>query len=544
MLGIMKTAAMIVLWLGVVGCVVRGDVAAPADDVGQRLADVVDRWTLGQFWGVVIVAVDGNVVFVRDDGFANSALDRVSALDSLFDVGSIAKSVTAAAALSLAEDGVLDLDAPVSEVLGRDLGRAGGATTRELLGHVGGVGSLRVDFRGADLETREGLLDALARATGPDDEGAFVYSNVGYFLVAAVVEHAAGEAFEEVVRERVFDEAMSWRTIGGDDARSDGAGFVGDGAVHVFQATARVSQRGPGSDTFSYPWNWGQRGATGVVTTGYGLVAWMDAIANGQFLSDESRAAMLRSGKGGYGLGWYVEVDDAGEVTRFGHGGATGGYRSAAWHYPQAGPKAGGGSGVTIVVLTNEAHDADGMERALARVVAPMPSKPMRGGVFLLRYPDEDGDGLVRVDDGLAWDAMASYSGRGRDGERIVEDRPTLILRDSLRSMWSVMVHMDAADALDLAGRVERLLDAAGPAAAPGAGSEGLRGLSAEFDIRGRALTEGRSVMISEGLGLDVASAGGGVVLRMRDGDGVVATVRMGAAEGMALAERLRSVGE
>ncbi len=515
--------------------------AGEALTLEDRLAAVVDRRTLGQFWGVVIVKVGDEIVLERGYGYATRELDRVSPRESLFDIGSIAKSFTAAAALSLAEEGLLDLDAPVSEVLGRDLGRAGRATTRELLGHVGGVGSLRVDFRGADLETRDGLLDAVARAMGPDDGGAFVYSNVGYFLVAAVIEEVGGEAFEEVVRERVilFGPFLYPNGIDGLPRFEAMIGFVGDGQVHGGRVTARISQRGTTTDTFAYPWNWGQRGATGVVTTGEWLVRWIESGALGA-----TRGAMLTPGKGGYGLGWYVEVDDAGEVVRFGHGGATGGYRSAAWHYPQAGPQAADGAGVTIVVLTNEAHDADGMERALARVVAPRPAEPMKGGVFLLRYPDEDGDGLVRVDDGLAWDAMASYRGRGEDGEVVVEDRPTLILRDSLRSMWSVMVHMDVADALELAARVEAARAAAGPVAAE---ARAVAGLAVEFDLRGRTLGEARSVVVDEGLGFEVVGAvgeGGGVVLRLGDGAGVLATVRMGRREAGVLADRLRAVAE
>lgn len=532
--------------------------AGEALTLEDRLAAVVDRRTLGQFWGVVIVKVGDEVVLERGYGYATRELDRVSPMESLFDIGSIAKSFTAAAALSLAEEGLLDLDAPVSEVLGRDLGRAGRATTRELLGHVGGVGSLRVDFRGADLETREGLLDAVARAMGPDDGGAFVYSNVGYFLVAAVIEEVGGKAFEEVVRFRTIDDLNMREDPHNPFApsRLRPTGFVSDGEVWGGRATARMSSRAPSSDTFGYPWNWGHRGATGVVTSGHGLLAWMNAVVEGahampdpmRMLLDDpplvrEAPIMLTPGKGGYGLGWYVEVDDAGEVVRFGHGGATGGYRSAAWHYPRG----AGGLGMTIVVLTNEAHDADGMERALARVLgtmSPRPRKPMRGGVFLLRYPDEDGDGLVRVEDGLAWHAMAWYRGRGENGEVVVEDRPTLILRDSLRSMWSVMVHMDTADALDLAGRVAAAMDAAGPVAGE---ARAIAGLAVEFDVRGRTLGEARSVVVDEGLGFEVVGAaggGGGVVLRLGDGAGVLATVRMGRREAGVLADRLRGAAE
>ena len=130
----------------------------------------------------------------------------------------------------------------------------------------------------------------------------FEYSNVGYFVLAAVVEQVSGESFEGQTREFV-------NSIG-----LNGLGFVGDGEVEGRRATTRIVTdrygRGSRGSLFAYPWNWGQRGATGVVMSADTAARWFEMVGNGQWISPELHEEMVSPDRSGYGLGVYVDLDD------------------------------------------------------------------------------------------------------------------------------------------------------------------------------------------------------------------------------------------
>jgi len=67
--------------------------------------------------GALAVAKDGHLLFARGYGFADAEAQTPVQPDSLFRWGSIAKTLTAAAVVRLVEDGKLDLDTPVWNIL-------------------------------------------------------------------------------------------------------------------------------------------------------------------------------------------------------------------------------------------------------------------------------------------------------------------------------------------------------------------------------------------------------------------------------------------
>lgn len=128
-----------------------------------------------------------------------------------FRLGSIAKPMTAIAALTLVRDGLLDLDAPAW----RDIERcfrgaspdvqtlAQRITLRQLLSHASGLATVHPP-RLAPAPPRTAWLqpDALRFEREP---GAMTeYTGVGYALAEAIIECANGRLFVETMRDRVF----------------------------------------------------------------------------------------------------------------------------------------------------------------------------------------------------------------------------------------------------------------------------------------------------------------------------------------------------
>jgi CubicO group peptidase (beta-lactamase class C family) len=121
---------------------------------------------------------------------------------TMFQFGSIGKSFTAILALQLAERGLLDLQAPVTDVLPWFAVR--GITTpitlHHLLTHTSGL------IQGAEVATGSNY-DVVALA---DTEVGFApgehfwYSNVGYRVIGWVLERVSGQGYPQLVSDRIL----------------------------------------------------------------------------------------------------------------------------------------------------------------------------------------------------------------------------------------------------------------------------------------------------------------------------------------------------
>ncbi|WP_262391255.1 serine hydrolase [Nocardiopsis sp. CNR-923] len=122
--------------------------------------------------------------------------------------GSVAKPVTATAALVLAEEGRLDLDAPVEEYLPEFAAFGAEPTVRDLLTHSSGITEANTvatfdvyEAGSAEFAPRVGRI----AASEVGDPGTHAYSSANYLLLGAVVERVTGEDFGDYLREAVLD---------------------------------------------------------------------------------------------------------------------------------------------------------------------------------------------------------------------------------------------------------------------------------------------------------------------------------------------------
>lgn len=138
-----------------------------------------------------------------------------------FVLASISKTFVATAAFQAAEDGTLDLDAPLEDALGHAARNPAfpdvPVTTRMLLAHTSGLRDDLVALgmgssAGADPTvslatfTREYLADPAHWESEPGT--AYDYSNAGYGVVGAVLEAATGRDLRAFTEERIFAPLM------------------------------------------------------------------------------------------------------------------------------------------------------------------------------------------------------------------------------------------------------------------------------------------------------------------------------------------------
>ena len=261
---------------------------------------------------------------------------------SRFRIGSITKTFTAIAAMQLVERGLLDLNADIRGHLpdfvpANPFGKTP-MTLRQLLSHRSGlvreaaVGHY-LDASGAPL--RE-TIAALAPSTLKSPPGTYRYSNAGFAVVGALIEHAAGTSYADYVQANLFDRLGL-----------DTAGIVATDAIRANLApammwTIEAEHPAPVFDLGCAP-------AGNIYATLPNLVRYAQALLNGgaavlpsQRLAEMWTPAADPSASSGYGLGFAVDQLDG--VRSVGHGGVVYGYASQLTLLPEA--------GIGVVVLS------------------------------------------------------------------------------------------------------------------------------------------------------------------------------------------------
>ncbi|NYI67293.1 serine hydrolase domain-containing protein [Spelaeicoccus albus] len=154
--------------------------------------------------------------------------------ESLFDLASVTKVVSAMTLLTLVDDGLVDLDEPIGAYLDQFAGGDKMAVTlRHLLTHTSGLpatwsgwqGVLGTRFSPADFTAgtarRELLADLLATPLAHRPGTYWEYSCVGFITAMAAAEQAANAPWPLLVRSRVLEPLeLSGITFSPDPART------------------------------------------------------------------------------------------------------------------------------------------------------------------------------------------------------------------------------------------------------------------------------------------------------------------------------------
>lgn len=267
---------------------------------------------------------------------------------TLFEIGSVTKTFTAALVVGLAADGVLSLDDPVREWV-EDSPAPPGATLRHLLQHTSGLADAATDSTYIPSMIANPVRVWDPRETfpylgGPVGEPgeAFHYSSTGYLLAGLAVEAAAESPFAELLRERVLDPLGMERTVFGatePPSPPEAHPFIdldGDGSPEdlrrLIPSTAFLTSAGA---------------AGALLSTADDLARGLRGIHTGALLGPEAYRTMTtfvdRPDGRSYGLG--VLRDERLDGVRLGHEGNSAGFGAAAWHLPD--------EGITVAVLAN-----------------------------------------------------------------------------------------------------------------------------------------------------------------------------------------------
>jgi CubicO group peptidase (beta-lactamase class C family) len=298
--------------------------------IGSKAEELLTRYAMYGMSGTVMIVKDGKVVFHKAYGLADRESGRPNTLATLYDVGSIAKTFTASAILQLETEGRLKTTDNIGKFLGVFPADKAGITIHQLLTHTSGLG-----------------LDAgnvgISPTTAPDEfmrkvketpllfaPGAqYSYSNLGYGLLAIIIEKLSGLSWQNYLRKNLLKRAgLSQTLLYGDSFPETVArGYIGNSEDELeLEAPLRLERPD------SYVWRKYTIGSGGVLSTTGDLYKWWQALHSDRVLSADARAKMFSVQAFTQGFGWNIQTPPNGTARTY-RGGLRGSYQSMLGYY-------------------------------------------------------------------------------------------------------------------------------------------------------------------------------------------------------------------
>jgi uncharacterized protein YbbC (DUF1343 family)/CubicO group peptidase (beta-lactamase class C family) len=314
---------------------------------------------------VVTVGRGDGIVFQRAYGLKQiqpTSVDMTA--DTVFDLASLTKPIaTATSVMTLVQQGKIDLNATVSKYLPEFAANGKEKITiRQLLTHQGGLipDNALADYKDGPDKAFE-RINALKPSTEPGTK--FIYTDVGFIVLAEVVRAVSGKDVHEYSQQAIFQPLNMTET-----------GYLPSADLKVRAATTEQRDghwmRGEVHDPRAFELG-GIAGHAGLFSTADDLAIYATMMlnhgrGNGTEILDRATFDTMTTGipvsSGLRGLGWDVQTgysSNRGDLFTshaFGHGGFTG---TAVWIDPEL--------DLYVIFLSNRVHpDGKGSVNPLA----------------------------------------------------------------------------------------------------------------------------------------------------------------------------------
>ena len=284
----------------------------------------------------------GELIWTRGYGFADLENQVAATEKTVYRLASISKPMTSVCVMQLVEQGKIDLDAEVQELLPSFPAKRWPLTARHLLGHLGGVRHYK---NPQELASAVHYLDLTKPLSIFKDDPLlfepgtrYSYTTYGFNLLGSLVEAASGQNFPRYLAEHVFGPA-GMKTTREDDAwaiiphRAQGYRKGADGEL-MNSKMVDTSNKIPGG---------------GLCGTPGDLVRFAFAVKNGTLLKPATVRAMWTAQKTSdgkpthYGFGWRVGA--VGGRRHVGHSGAQPRVRTQLLFFP--------GENIAVALMCN-----------------------------------------------------------------------------------------------------------------------------------------------------------------------------------------------
>ena len=312
----------------------------------------------------ISIVNDGQLVFAKGYGVSDVENNVPATADTVYRIASLSKSLTATAAMRLAEEHKLDLDAIVQKYCPAFPMKQWPIIVREVLTHQSGIRHYKNDDESINTRHYTSINEALTQDFARDpllsEPGTkFIYSSYGYLVLGCIMEGASGMTYPEYMKQSIFGPAGMNSTrldnifeiIPG---RARGYSIDNDGKPQN-AILLDISNKPPGS---------------GINSSARDLGRFMVALYGGKLVTPATWKQMItpaktRDGKPTvYGYGWFVggPISTYHGLREVGHGGDVQGFASVLYSIPE--------KRFAVVALSNGENEKASIEYiALARKI-------------------------------------------------------------------------------------------------------------------------------------------------------------------------------
>jgi D-alanyl-D-alanine carboxypeptidase len=290
-----------------------------------------------------MVIKDGEIVYSRSKGMADIKQGLPINTNTVFDIASVTKPITAIAIMQLMERRLLSLDDPLLKWIPSLPPAWRGITIHHLLSHQSGIpdccaGISLEKFRELDGLNNQQIIQRIAQIETLlfTPGSAARYSNSNYILLSEIIAQASAMSYSDFLRLNIFNPLVISPHFYGETPQN---------------GTSVALNRGETTKIFGI--NYLATGADGIFASVLDLKALSSGLLMGKLISmnslqtmtkDHSKMKVKDSIALHYGYGWYVPVQGGGlEISV--HPGGTDGYAALL--------RINYKTGVTIIQLSN-----------------------------------------------------------------------------------------------------------------------------------------------------------------------------------------------
>jgi CubicO group peptidase (beta-lactamase class C family) len=237
---------------------------------------------VNNFSGTVLVTQNGSILLKKAYGLADYEWNIKNTVDTKFQLASVTKQFTATAILLLVEKGKLSLNDKLSKFF-PDYPKADSVTIHMLLSHSSGLamGFKELATSTISVDSAYTEIKKIPYEFSPGTKTA--YSNIGYYLLAKIIEKVSGEKYAVFLEKNIFEKVGMKNTgVSNNDS--------------IILKKAKVYCRTEKGYVHNPYINWGVNiGHDGVYSTVEDLALWDKALYGTTILSTEMKKLMFTS---------------------------------------------------------------------------------------------------------------------------------------------------------------------------------------------------------------------------------------------------------
>lgn len=341
---------------------------SPTPETVKKVENYLAKLDKIGYSGSVLIALNGKPVISRGFGYSDVERKLKNSPNTIFDVGSITKQFTAAAILKLEMQGKLSTEDNISKYFQTTPLDKSNITIHHLLRHSSGLrGEVGGDYE--KITEAEFVAKVLSSPLRFPVGTRFSYSNVGYSLLALIVEKVSGQSYEQYLYENL------WKIAG-----MEITGYTRPNFDKNLIAVGYRMEKRWGKPTEK---EWDKdapylhlKGNGGILSTTGDLFKWDQALLTDKILSSEAKQKYyhpaLREDETGnsiYAYGWDVMKTDR-NTRRVWHNGSNNVFYADFHRFID--------EGVAIILMTNQWQNSfNATGQVISRIIFDLNYEPV-----------------------------------------------------------------------------------------------------------------------------------------------------------------------